>query len=68
MSEGAPERGGGDRGEEEARGSLDRRRMLKFAAVLDVFRREISSALRRFERGKGKGNGGGEYGLLIDVA
>jgi hypothetical protein len=52
MSEGAPERGGGDRGEEEARGSLARSESTDYADGLRRFRRAISLALRRCGRGK----------------
>jgi hypothetical protein len=53
------EKGQGIRGS----GSRIRRLGIDLAAVLGVFRRGISSALRRFERGKG-GNGEEAGGYL----
>jgi hypothetical protein len=46
MSEGAPERGGGDRGEEDARGSLERSESTDYADGLLRFRRAIVSVWR----------------------
>jgi hypothetical protein len=59
MSERAPERGGGDRGEEEARVSLARSESTMDATGICRFRREMSTAWRRLrlreERGKAEG-------------
>jgi hypothetical protein len=64
MLEGAPERGGGDGEEEEARGSLARSESMDYANGLCRFRRAILSALRRCRREK-EGEGRGECGLYI---
>jgi hypothetical protein len=50
MSEGAPERGGGDRGEEEARGCFTARKSARIGCCPAELRREILPAWRRFQR------------------
>jgi hypothetical protein len=49
MSEGAPERGGGDRGEEEARGSLARSDSTGVLCRFAVFRRGIAPSSLRLD-------------------
>jgi hypothetical protein len=53
---GAPERGGGDRGEEEARGSLAASESAGEVCRCSELRRRIAAAWRRFRKRKKRGN------------
>jgi hypothetical protein len=69
MSEGASERGGGDRGEEEARGSLARPESTGDLCRFAELRRAILAAwghdLQRDERGKWRGGRGHFIGEVL---
>jgi hypothetical protein len=53
VSGGSPEKGKGDRGKKRKRSSLAMSKFVGDARRYVELRREISSALRRFERGEG---------------